>query len=458
MAVLTYARQLPNKGAIQALMHPLSGFPFISFSQNKNGTVSMYVTSQWIFKNDRSRQPTRPIFLMMLADGKIEQRDNDNFGKATNSNWSNYMALTKTKDFFKPLEAHKIMEADSPEVIAKKKKDAEIINPFNGVIATGGMTSTYVPTKTLNKTDYAEFYTLAQKVYSTLITKNPESREAMEGTRQLMAVQERFIRKALEKGGIQESHVWYVEPSGLTPIRVLSSDDVSRNRMLNFDDYTNPDKTNLPLIFPAAVNQWCVNMAVDMSVSHGKSSTNQDMIYGVSNIDKTQNRVRERFMREAITTDGQGKEQRIIAEHIDANYGGKSRAAQIEQQVTVNNQIFGLGQLILHPMYNDSDSLASRFTCRFDQWSIADSRQHTEEQQNTFVPDEEFNMVKPTEMTDEELEEFLSLDVSSLMQIGGQGKVRAKVGDNNGNDEGNDSKKKDEKVDETNYADDDLPF
>ncbi len=321
----------------------------ISFEKNKNGTVAMYATGLWTMPLDRYQIKERPIFLKVLADSKTNTK-----GMVQNSTWSLYAMMANFANWLRP-----------------KADNADVIMPFNSAMVTGHITSTLVPTYSLNKQHYGMFMKHAMEYYNAIAKEPVGSQTSVGLIAKLMELQDKYTAIALKSGGLQESQVLYVERDGFMPMLSLHKGMHSAsNKLLNIDTYLKAEHTNLPISFPSHTNTCAAYVVVDMGTQSGESSNGKLLKYGVNDLPSDTGGTRKRFMREGIMSDGQGNEQRITIELVNASYGDGGRAQAIEDILKLNNHIVVYGQLTAYAMYGDRESMANKFSITIDQWWV----------------------------------------------------------------------------------------
>lgn len=127
-------------------------------------------------------------------------------------------------------------------------------------------------------------------------------------------------------------------------------------------------------------------------------------------------------MREAIIYDGQGNEQRITIEHVNANYGDGGRAQALEDNLKSNNNIHATGQLTAYPAYGDKTTLASRFNLVIDSWFINNQPNQSTLEDNGFEGDVDVMTAilnADTQAADgTAVDELIETDLSKLFETG----------------------------------------
>lgn len=439
---------------------------FVSFEQNKNGTVAMYTTNLHTLPLERMREGERPIYVKVLSDSKKNAK-----GIIQNSAWALSTLVMNMKSWFKQGKDTWIDAKDQGKV-------KPVVSPFNAGLVTGHMTSSLVPTYAINRVEYNDFFRMAIQLYKIINKEQAGSQVAAEKIKQLMTLQEVYHKKALGSGQLQLSHVIYVNRDGYMPILALNSKmTTSTNKLLDIKTYLSEEDTNLVISYPALTNSWDAYVVMDMGIQSSKSSNGQFLPYGVSDLPADSNgQSRKRFLREGIIHDGQGNEQRITVELVNATYGDGGRAQILEDSLATNNHIVAFGQLTAYQMYGDSQTLASRFNLVVDNWWTNNQPNQTTLGDNGFIaePDmfaSEHNLTEMKPVLDENgeqvlnedgspkmeevpmeadaIDKLLEADMSAIFEVGERQRAptRKPV-----------EKPAEEAVDTNSYADDDLPF
>ncbi len=390
---------------------------FVSFEQNKNGTIAMYMTNIYTLPLERYSINQRPVFVKVLADQKKNAK-----GIIQNSAYAMSILIANFKSWFKPgKDKYEALETDSKGKQTKVEKD--VVMPFNAAVISGHITSTLVPTLSLNRKAYTDFLSYAMQVYAALNKEPVGSQNATKYATKLLEAQKIYVDGALARGDLQMSQVVYAERDGVMPILALNSSmNSSSNKLLNINTYRNEEEVNASIEVPAHTNSWGAYIVVDMGTQFNKSSNGVDLNYGISKLMGDNGTYRLRFMREAIIYDGQGNEQRITIEHVNANYGDGGRAQALEDNLKSNNNIHATGQLTAYPAYGDKTTLASRFNLVIDSWFINNQPNQSTLEDNGFEGDVDVMTAilnADTQAADgTAVDELIETDLSKLFETG----------------------------------------